>query len=188
MCRVLHFMWKSLLWLKPPKFHCRPGMMRKLLFSSSTEYQSFLLHQCHVSTRDSILLPLGTWHLSYLHAGKDILWFSLCFFPYHSFAKCCSLEEPRPWANVWLARKAGNLSSASWEFLQIQKGLLEEMAGYDYARYPSHRTYWARGREMPFSKMTVLQFPAFCYLPLPSCDCPLSLSSLQSAHAQLFNT
>ena len=97
-------------------------------------------------------------------------------------ASTLSRSPPTP------ARKAGNLSSASWEFLQIQKGLLEEMAGYDYAGYPSHRTYWARGREMPFSKMTVLQFPAFCYLPLPSCDCPLSLSSLQSAHAQLFNT
>ena len=195
MCRVLHFMWKSLLWLEPPKFHCRTGMMRKLLFSSSTEYQSFLLHQWHVSTRDSILLPLGTWHLSYLHAGKDILFFPLCSFPYHSFAKCCSLEEPRPMSDrqgrlgIWVL-PLGNFSKyrkVCWKRWPAMTMPDTHLTGPSYGAVCSC-CHWARGREMPFSKMTVLEFPAFCYFPLPSCDCPLSLSSLQSAHAQLFNT
>lgn len=173
--------------------------MRKLLFSVSTKYQSFLLHQCHVSTRDSILLPLGTWRLSYLHAGKDIL-----FFFYFALFHITVLTNAALWRNlghepmsdqqgrlgIWVL-PLGNVSKyrkvcwKTWPAMTMPDTHLTR---------PSYATicscyHWARGREMPFSKMTD-SAGILCLLLLSSssCDCPLSLSSLQSAHGQIFNT
>lgn len=152
--------------------------MRKLLFSVSTKYQSFLLHQCHVSTRDSILLPLGTWRLSYLHAGKDIL-----FFFFTLLFSISQFWQMLLFGGTW-AMSQCLTSKEGWEFEFCLLGMspnTERFVGRhgqlwlcqipispDLAmlQFAAVITGLGAGKCLFQRWQTVLEFSAFCYFPL----------------------
>ena len=200
MCRVLHSMWKSLLWLKPPKFHLQTCLV----------WWGNFYFPCPLSIRAPCFINVtalpGTQFCRHWEpdaSATSMLAKTLCVFFYFALFHITVLTNAALWRNlghepmsdqqgrlgIWVL-PLGNVSKyrkvcwKTWPAMTMPDTHLTR---------PSYATicscyHWARGREMPFSKMTVLEFSAFCYFPLPSCDCPLSLSSLQSAHAQIFNT
>ena len=182
-----------------PKFHCRPGVMRKLLlFSLSTS-------ELPASSMSHLYQGLSSAATGNLTPQLPPCWqrHSVFFF-FFNFAliHITVLPNAALWRNlghesmsdrqgrlgIWVL-PLGNFSKyrkICWKRWPAMTMPDTHFTGPSYGAICSYCP-WARGREMPFSKMTVLEFLAFCYFPLPSCDCPLSLSSLQSAYAQIFN-
>lgn len=198
MYRVLHSIWKSLPWLK------HQGFIADLVW-----WGNFCCFPCPLSVRASCFVNVtslpGTQFCCHWEpdaSATSMLAKTFCFFHF-ALIHITVLPNAALWRNlghesmsdrqgrlgIWVL-PLGNFSKyrkVCWKRWPAMTMPDTHFTGPSYGAICSC-CHWARGREMSFSKMTVLEFLAFCYFPFPSCDCPRSLSSLQSAYAQILNT